>query len=415
MSTPQPAPQERTLQTPLAANLSWAQFLAVSVCALGLGVDLLEMSLGNALATVFSAPPYHLTGLGLGWILSGVYLGAVPGSPILGWAAHRVGLERMLRWLLVGLAVTTGLCAASPSPNWLGLGRVLSGVMLGPYPPLMIAYLSQILPPRRRGALIFAASGVAYLGPPAGVFLVRSLSNSAPLGFESWRWAFALSAVLTLCIAAAATWLPPITAERPSQQNSTAASPAVGQQRTRFALAAALYFLSPWATVAFPLLTGPILLHRGLSLRDSLLDVGLATFGPIIGTFALGPLMDRIERRTSLVAFALMMLVTAVGFVALPYAAATTIMVVLFSTGVALYTPALTVYGAELFPYRSRAAATTAAWALNRLAAFLAPLVLIAAYGSSATVLIGSVCIALLASILLVWTGPPGSMGKALD
>lgn len=414
MNTPQSAAQESTLQAPLAASLTWIQFLAVSVCALGLGVDLLEMSLGNALATVFSAPPYQLSGLGLGWILSGVYLGAVVGSPVLGWVAQRIGLQRMLRWLLLGLAVTAGLCAASPGPNWLGIGRILSGLVLGPYPPLMIAYLSQILPPRRRGTLIFAASGVAYLAPPAGIFLVRGLSGSAPLGLDSWRWPFAVSAALALCVAAAAGWLAPIS-PGPSQQHSAAAAAPVGQQRARFALAAALYFLSPWATVAFPLLTGPILLHRGLSLQDSLLHVGLATLGPIIGTFALGPLMDRVERRTSLVLFAVMMLVTAVGFITLPYAAVTTIAVVLFSTGVALYTPALTVYGAELFPYRSRAAATSAAWALNRLAACLAPLVLIAVCGSSATVLIGSVCIALIASILLVRAGPPGSMGKALD
>ena len=414
MNTPQPAAQESTLQPPLATDLNWAQFLAVSVCALGLGVDLLEMSLGNALAAVFSVPPYQLSGLSLGWILSGVYLGAVVGSPVLGWVGQRIGLQRMLCWLLLGLAVTAGLCAASPGPNWLGIGRILSGLVLGPYPPLMIAYLSQILPPRRRGTLIFAASGVAYLAPPAGVFLVRGLSGSAPLGLDSWRWPFAVSAALALCVAAAARWLAPIS-PGPSQQHSAAAAAPVGQQRARFALAAALYFLSPWATVAFPLLTGPILLHRGLSLQDSLLHVGLATFGPIIGTFTLGPLMDRVERRTSLVLFAVMMLVTAVGFVALPYAAVTTIAVVLFSTGVALYTPALTVYGAELFPYRSRAAATSTAWALNRLAACLAPIVLIAVCGSSATVLIGSVCIALIASILLVRAGPSGSMGKALD
>ena len=415
MNTPQSAARESTRQAPLAADLNRAQFLAVSVCALGLGVDLLEMSLGNALATVFSAPPYQLGGLSLGWILSGVYLGAVVGSPVLGWVAQRIGLQRLLCWLLLGLAVTAGLCAASPGPSWLGIGRILSGLVLGPYPPLMIAYLSQILPPRRRGTLIFAASGVAYLAPPAGIFLVRGLSGSAPLGLDSWRWPFAVSAALALCVAAAARRLPPISPGQPSQQHSAAAAAPVGQQRTRFAIAAALYFLSPWATVAFPLLTGPILLHRGLSLQDSLLHVGLATFGPIIGTFTLGPLMDRVERRTSLVLFAVMMLVTAVGFITLPYAAVTTIAVVLFSTGVALYTPALTVYGAELFPYRSRAAATSAAWALNRLAACLAPIVLIAVCGSSATVLTASVCIALIASILLVRAGPPGSMGKALD
>lgn len=413
MTTPQPTAQESVLPAAVAANLTWAQFLAVSVCALGLGADLLDMSLGNALATVFSAPPYQLSGLGLGWILSGVYLGAILGSPVLGWVAARVGLQRMLRWLLLGLAVTAALCAASPGPNWLGVGRILSGLVLGPYPPLMIAYLSQVVPPRRRGTLIFVASGVAYLAPPAGVFLLRSLSGSAPLGLDSWRWPFALSAGLALCVAAVAAWLPQAGA---GQQHSTVeAQPPVERDRTHFALAATLYFLSPWATVAFPLLTGPILLHRGLSLQNSLLAVGLATFGPVIGTFTLGPLMDRIERRTSLVWFALVMLVAAIGFIAVPGAAVTTITVVLFSTGVALYTPALTVYGAELFPSRSRATATAAAWSLNRLAACLAPLVLIAVSGSSATVLTASVCIALILSILLVWAGPPGAMGKALD
>jgi hypothetical protein len=73
----------------------------------------------------------------------------------------------------------------------------------------------------------------------------------------------------------------------------------------------------------------------------SLLGVCLARFGPIIGTFALGPLMDRIERRTTPVLFALM-LVSAIGFIALPRAV-------------------------------------------------------------------------LLVRVLLVWMGPPGSMGKALE
>jgi putative MFS transporter len=389
-------------------------FLAVLICALGLGVDLLEMSLGNALATVFSAPPYQLSGLSLGGILSGVFLGAIFGSPLLGSLAYRLGLQRMLRYLLLGLAVTAGLCAASPEPRWLGAGRILSGLVLGPYPPLMIAYLTQILPPRQRGALIFAASGVAYLGPPAGVFLVRSLTGTAPLGLDSWRWPFALSAALALCVGIAANWLPPVSAAQPSQTHPASAAPA-DQHRARFALAATLYFLSPWATVAFPLLTGPILLNRGLSLQDSLWHVGLATFGPIIGTLALGPLMDSIQRRTSLVLFALLMLVSAVGFIALPYAAVTTVTVVLFSTAVALYTPALTMYGAELFPYRARAAATATAWALNRLAACLAPMVLITVFGSSAMVLIGSVSIALAASMLLLWTAPSGATGQALE
>ena len=125
--------------------------------------------------------------------------------------------------------------------------------------------------------------------------------------------------------------------------------------------------------------------------------------------------MDRIQRRTSLVLFALLMFVSAVGFIALPYAAVTTVTVVLFSTAVALCTPALTMYGAELFPYRSRAAATATAGALNRLAACLAPIALIPVFGTSALVLIGSVSIALVSSMLLLWTAPAGSTGQVLE
>ena len=48
-----------------------------------------------------------------------------------------------------------------------------------------------------------------------------------------------------------------------------------------------------------------------------------------------------------------------------------------FSAGVAVYTPIMTMYGAEILPMAVRASATSLAWAGNRLAAVMVPLVVL--------------------------------------
>jgi putative MFS transporter len=62
-------------------------------CSVALGVDLMEMSLGNALAAVFSAPPYNMDARHLSWLIAAVFLGAIIGAPLLGRLADRRGFE----------------------------------------------------------------------------------------------------------------------------------------------------------------------------------------------------------------------------------------------------------------------------------------------------------------------------------
>jgi putative MFS transporter len=73
--------------------------------------------------------------------------------------------------------------------------RVLSGIALGSYPPLMAAYLSDVMPPVRRGTLIMIGAAIGFLGAPAVIFLIRWLTPLQPLGFEGWRWALVIGAV----------------------------------------------------------------------------------------------------------------------------------------------------------------------------------------------------------------------------
>jgi putative MFS transporter len=161
--------------------------------------------------------------------------------------------------------------------------------------------------------------------------------------------------------------------------------------------------LQPWSMTAFPLLTGPMLLKRGHRLTDTLLYITLATFGPALSIFIAGPLIDRLKRRISLLLACAVMLLSVGAFFCSDNPVLLTSAILVFTTGVAVYTPLMTTYGAELIPVERRASLTTLAWTGNRLAAVLVPLSMLplfVAYGASA---VGwEVTFALIASVLLV-------------
>ena len=436
---------ERLDSTPLTV----LHALAGLLCAVGFGIDLMEISVGNALSAVFSAPPYVLSPRPLAWLLSSVYVGAVIGAPLLGWMADRRGVRRTLMVTLLWLGLTSSLAAASASPQWLTVFRFLSGVALGAYPPLMIAYLTSIAPPRYRGLVIFWVCGAGYLAPPAAVFAIRWLTPIHPLGIEGWRWPFAMAGVAALAVGVvfsripeSARWLlamgrgeaaegvcsrfegsRPLWGRASRDAPKTAgiargvgADNAVGG-RARFVFVAALYFSAPWAMAAFPLLTGPILLTRGYNLTDTLLYIGLATFGPAVSTFTVGPLVDHVERRLSLSLCCALMLLAVWIFFTLDGPVVLTISVVSFSIGVGIYTAVMTMYGAELFPTSSRARATSSAWAGNRVASVLMPLVMLSllhqAGSSAVAAVISLVLIGTMAFIAL--SGPRGRAARAVE
>ena len=134
--------------------------LPLLICALGFGVDQMQLQMGGALATIFLAPPYSLDPHSLSWLLGAIYVGGCIGAPLLGRAADRGGLRRVLRWTLVWLGVTSVLSCVREDPTWIAAFRLLIGISLGAYPPLMIAYLTSIAPEGHRGRWIFLACGL---------------------------------------------------------------------------------------------------------------------------------------------------------------------------------------------------------------------------------------------------------------
>lgn len=401
-------------------SIGWVHILAVGVSALGFLFDLGELAFGSALSGVFSAPPYAVPPGQLAWLLSSLYLGAIIGPPLAGVLADRRGRRVTLIVILSWLAVTSVLGACSPGIAWLSAARGLSGIALGAFPPVMITYLTDLLPAKYRGTLIMVAVAAAYLGPPAIVFLLRWLTPLAPLGWAAWRWVLlvggagaAISAALYVVLPETPRWLASAARTGVLSRNSRL----MPRHRGRFLLVVALSFLSPWATVAFPLLTGAILVMKGFALSDTLLYVGISTFGPFIGAITAAAGADRVERRTALVTCALGMIVAGTGFwlASAPLWLMTTSFV--FNLCVSLYLPAISVYSAELFPTEIRARATSLAWSANRVAAALGPLVLLPWLRTvGIDVVFAVITGVMVASVLVILLfAPRGASGQPID
>lgn len=431
----------------------------LAICAGGFAFDLLEVTLGGALSAVFSAAPYRITASQLSYLIAAVYVGAVIGAPLLGWLADRFGRKRVLVAALCWLAATSVAMALRENVAWLTMIRLFAGLSIGAYPPLMFTYLTDVLPPRRRGMLILVLSAVSTVGMPLGLLLLRWLTNLQPLGVEAWRWLFAMAglgaafaAVMFRLVPESPRWLmgtgkiqaaesacrafehskvvgqvaPAVApAALPAQDRATRdADPGVGWTRTLLShyrspliLAAALYFLSPWATVAFPLLSGPALIAKGVRLVDTLVYLALASIGQLTGSVLTALFVDRIERRTAIVLCALLMALTALVF------AANTNQILLIGSSVAfgilsgMFNPVLSVYVAELFSTRIRSSATSGTWAFNRIGSTLAILVLLPILRQRGVILAFDIMTgSLIAGIAIILIfGPPGLARRSID
>jgi putative MFS transporter len=429
-------------------SLKWLHVFILAACALGFSFDLAEIAFGSILSAVFSAPPYGVEKSTTAWLLSAVYIGAVVGAPTFGWFADHFGRRRALVWVMTILAVTSIGAAWTPDVGWLIAFRGLSGLALGAYPPLMFSLLADVLPASRRGRLVMVATALGYAGPTIFIFSVRWLTPLSPLGIEAWRWGFlfggigaALCGLMFSMMPESARWLlakgrhTEAKATEEAFKKSRTLSRGVNADAVK-AIATnseeqkpdrrygatlifllAIYFLTPWATVGFSLLSGAVLVQKGINLQDSLLYLGISTLGPIVGTIVGGYFVDRIERRNALIANAVAMALIGLAFGAANAPIWLISCGVIFNLLVSLFLPVLILYAAEMVPNIQRGRTTSLSWTANRIGSALTPLALLPvlrSFGPVAMFGVVALTLILFIALVVVW-GPLGKAGRQLN
>jgi putative MFS transporter len=439
-----------TLEAPASVDdaldsspLSRLHVVILIVCAIGLACDMAEMALNGALSTLFSAPPHLASPTALAWLLSATYLGGMVGAPVLGRVADRYGRRPVLIGVLAAFGLTSLLAARSSGLTELTVWRGACGVALGAFPPVMIAYLTDIVPALRRGPLLLLVSGAATLGPPIAIFMTRWLTPMNPVGVDGWRWTLALFGAIAVATAAAFLALPESTrwlaktgreadadlvrvrfANSPSIRfgkllpttRRGAEAPAVATPgRPANLILVWLYLLSPWPTVAFPILTGAVLIKKGIRPTDALMFVGISTFAPFLVSVLAAPSIDRRDRRLTLAICNAGMLLTGAVFVMSSSPALLIASILVFGMLVAVSLPTFTTYSAELYPTASRGLAGSTFWALNRFGSAVAPLVLLPLlHGPGPLAMFGVIAFAILASLVLLLVAPAGREGRVV-
>jgi len=414
------------------------------VLTLALFADIAEVALGNALGAVFQAPPRTMTQAELSLFLSAIFVGGAVGAPVFGMLGDRFGRRPTLQVALVVIAIGSLGAAASQHPATLIGFRFLSGLGIGACPPLIAAYMADVMPPRWRGTLSCLCAGLAFLGAPAIIFLMRAASPTL-LAIEGWRWALGSGALVAFVAAGLLALLPESPrwlaaagrfaeaeaalrrfAER-SQLPLAAAEGAGGTSRTsldrsqvdpgrRLLLLCALYALAPWATIGFPLMSGAVMVAKQFSIGASVVAAGLIMFGPALGNLLVAPVIDRIGRKASLIGAA-----SAMAALGLAFAAATAFwplvaLGIAFALASAVYASVLAVYAAEIIPTGLRASRTSIAWGVGRFISIFVPLVffaLIHQVGAWSMFLLIAAALGLSAALVAL-VGPQGRSQQAI-
>ena len=140
---------------------------------------MIMMPLGARLMRVFNITPTQFSYLVAAYGLSAAITGFAGG-----FFVDRLDRKRALLWLYAGFGLSTLACALAPTLHLLLAARLAAGAFGGVAGSLVLAIVSDVIPPERRGrgmAVVMTAFPLAsVLGVPTGLVLVDLFEWHAP-------------------------------------------------------------------------------------------------------------------------------------------------------------------------------------------------------------------------------------------
>jgi putative MFS transporter len=422
------------------------------IVGLGLLFDMMETTMSNVLATVFSPKGSGVSRQALMVLLVGFFLGGAVGAPLLGRLADWMGRKRTLILVFAGFGILTIATALSDSFVSLTILRSASGFMLAAGPPLVWITLADILPPASRGRAMMITAAGAAIGSPLSGLVSRAAGDLLPLGLDGWRWALILGGTAGLGLAMLLTtrpesprWLAakgrwdeaeaalarfeasadgrriatpvPPTHQSPEERGDPAMGTALTRYVGRFWLLLVLQLLQTLGLVGIAVLNGAVMVSKGYDVKASLLFVGITSCGAPIGALLASTVVDRVSRRTLFVVLSITVAILGLAFGWAPVPAVLIGSGLLLHVLMTVHATALHIYGAEMFPTRLRGRAAGGAYGANRGGAALAPLTLLPLLGVlGPSAMFGAIAAALVAAgLLALLFGPKISAARALD
>lgn len=424
-------------------GLPWTRWHWRVVLALGIAwvLDGLEVTIVGSLGAVLERPDtLGLSAAEVGWSGSLYVGGAVIGALLFGRLADRLGRKRLFLATLaiyMGAAVATAFATGFVS---FAACRFVTGLGIGGEYAAINSAIDELIPARVRGRVNLAINSSFWIGAALGALISLVLLDPRVLGPQlGWRAGFALGAVLALAIMLVRRHVPESPrwllahgrgdearhiveaieavareAARPPRPTPTSPpGPAVRhapvplrtvarvllrRYRSRSAVVLALMISQAFFYNAI-FFTYALVLTRFHGVPETRVGLYIVPFaaGNVLGPWLLGPLFDRLGRRTMIAAtYALSgvgLLLTGAAF-ALDWLDATTQTLawsaVFFFASAAASSAYLTV--SEVFPLEMRAIAISIFYAVGTgIGGFAAPALFgaLIATGSRSNVLMG--------------------------
>ncbi|MBM7170561.1 MFS transporter [Streptomyces sp. G44] len=424
-----------------------------AVIGVGLLFDTFENNLSGTIAKVLQ-DDFAFGATELKLVLASAFIGQFIGSLVLGKIADRYGRRRAF---LINLAIYSGfslLGAFSPNAAWLIATRFFAGIGIGAEQSLSDCYLSDVLPAKKRGRYIAWAYTLAFCGVPAVGFAALWLVPLTPLGIDGWRWLFVIGAmgsavvwVLRRRLIESPRWLATVGREEEAEalvsrmeSEVPGGAPAVPAADLADAAAKAnapatrlrdifqphlrrrttmLWIFCSLSTVGyygFGTLAPQILAAKGYGIVAGIGFTAVCFLGYPVGSALALPIIDRVERKTLVVASAGAMVLAGLGF---SYAGSPALIMTfgfVYTVFSNLFSSVSHVYLAEQYPTAIRAAASGAAYSLSKLSAAALPFALLPvlqSYGPGA--LFGVIAAVMSALAVTVLTLGERTTGASVD
>lgn len=140
---------------------------------------------------------WGLSTASLGLVGSAAPFGFFFGAILAGWMGDRFGRKKVMLWALAFYCLMSIVAAMAPNFEIFLIARIFAGLGAGAESVIIAPFLSEFIPPKRRGWFIGTLAGFFSFGFVAAALIGRFV---VPMGEDGWRWAQVITAVPILLL-----------------------------------------------------------------------------------------------------------------------------------------------------------------------------------------------------------------------